>query len=115
MMTGGMHTNGKKWLICRSCNTEKCKRLRKNKGYLTSLAVASRRSYEKHKEKWVARAKLRYAVKKGEIKKPVRCEVCEEAKPLQGHHPDYNKPLEVVWLCTGCHADSHNFIPNLLT
>lgn len=68
---------------------------------------ASKEAYIKHKEKWIARAKLRYAVSKGLIKKLKRCEVCEEVKPLQGHHEDYSLPLEVVWLCTRCHADRH--------
>jgi hypothetical protein len=23
------------------------------------------------------------------------------------HHPDYDKPLEVVWVCRSCHLDIH--------
>lgn len=72
--------------------------------------AASKRAYLKHKHKWVARAKLRYAVKKGIIIKPKWCEVCELVKPLQGHHEDYSKPLEVIWLCTGCHADADRIL-----
>jgi hypothetical protein len=35
--------------------------------------------------------------------RPQHCSACGvECKP-QGHHPDYSKPLEVVWLCRPCH------------
>jgi hypothetical protein len=26
---------------------------------------------------------------------------------VHGHHPDYSKRLEVVWLCSVCHAAVH--------
>lgn len=56
------------------------------------------------KLKFYARRKLRYYVKKGVIKK-LPCE-CGEKK-VQAHHNDYNKPLEVVWLCITCHTKHH--------
>jgi len=37
-------------------------------------------------------------------KKP--CEVCGKIK-AQGHHEDYSKPLDVVWLCVRHHNDRH--------
>jgi len=49
---------------------------------------------------------LQYAVKKGSIKKEP-CVVCGNPKS-QGHHPDYSKPLEVVWLCAKHHKAIHN-------
>jgi len=73
----------------------------------SALIRASNNARKKFPEKWDARSKLRYAVKTGKIKKPTHCEVCDEIKTLQGHHPDYSKPLEVKWLCTRCHADEH--------
>lgn len=39
----------------------------------------------------------------GQIQPAGLCESCGEAKPLDGHHEDYSKPLEVVWLCRPCH------------
>ncbi len=52
-----------------------------------------------------ARYALRYAVITGKLeKKP--CEVCSEPKS-EGHHEDYSKPLEVVWLCRPHHAGLH--------
>jgi hypothetical protein len=34
------------------------------------------------------------------------CQVCGNQR-AQGHHEDYSKPLDVVWLCTRHHADRH--------
>jgi len=35
-----------------------------------------------------------------------RCEVCGSSKS-QGHHRDYTKPLEVMWLCAIHHSEWH--------
>lgn len=34
------------------------------------------------------------------------CEVCEDPN-TEMHHDDYDKPLEVRWLCRECHLDHH--------
>lgn len=36
------------------------------------------------------------------------CEVCGEQKS-HGHHPDYTKPLEVIWLCPMHHRVLHAY------
>lgn len=45
------------------------------------------------------------AVKNGTLI-PKPCEVCG-ASPASGHHDDYNKPLEVRWLCRKDHFEWH--------
>ncbi len=35
-----------------------------------------------------------------------KCERCG-AKDVEKHHDDYSKPLEVRWLCRGCHRLLH--------
>ncbi len=50
------------------------------------------------------------AVKKGTLVK-VPCERCGEVKSL-AHHEDYDKPLDVVWLCQPCHKQRHKEIIN---
>jgi hypothetical protein len=45
-----------------------------------------------------------YAVKEGRLVAPSTCEGCGLPKRLEKHHPDYSKPLLVVWLCKPCHA-----------
>lgn len=57
--------------------------------------------------KLAARQMLGNAVRDGRITKPTHCEGCSEEKSLEGHHRDYYKPLEVVWLCRKCHAGVH--------
>lgn len=52
-----------------------------------------------------ARQALRRAVNRGEIQRQP-CEDCGRPKG-DGHHADYNKPLEVTWLCRACHGKRH--------
>jgi hypothetical protein len=45
---------------------------------------------------------------RGLIVPPLSCLNCgAEKRALHGHHPDYSKPLEVVWLCHICHMFLH--------
>lgn len=71
------------------------------------LVEITKRMREKYPEKNRAREQLRHAVKIGEIIKPLTCEKCNENKQLQGHHENYNKALEVMWLCKSCHTARH--------
>lgn len=52
-----------------------------------------------------ARSKLNQAVKAGSIVKE-HCDVCGDTK-TEAHHPDYNEPLTVLWLCRKDHATLH--------
>ena len=45
------------------------------------------------------------AVMSGKIKKQP-CEICG-AEPTEAHHDDYNKPLDVRWLCKKHHMEWH--------
>lgn len=83
------------------------KKYQKSEKGRLALNKASKVAYLKHKWKWIARAQARYAVKIGKLIKPNKCESCHDCRPLQGHHEDYTKPLEVIWLCSRCHKDVH--------
>lgn len=39
--------------------------------------------------------------------RPVFCENCNYWGKLNAHHEDYEKPLEVIWLCYSCHKLKH--------
>jgi hypothetical protein len=53
------------------------------------------------------------AIRDGRIKQEP-CAVCGKEK-TQGHHEDYSKPLDIVWLCTRHHADRHIHLRNAKT
>ena len=46
-----------------------------------------------------AHNRLSRAVEAGKVSKPSACSCCGDAVRLYGHHDDYDKPLEVRWLC----------------
>jgi hypothetical protein len=54
------------------------------------------------------------AVRNGILVRPTSCESCGDSgsmadgrSKIQAHHCDYNKPLEVLWLCQRCHHEWH--------
>jgi hypothetical protein len=77
--------------------------------------VASYRAdeYEKKKKKegFLLRERahqiIRGMVDRKEIKIPILCSKCTKEKKLVAHHPDYNIPREVEWVCTKCHSFIH--------
>jgi hypothetical protein len=54
-----------------------------------------------------AQNKLETAIKRGEIIRPDRCETCGAPCKPDAHHPDYGRPLDVMWLCQRCHHQWH--------
>lgn len=58
-------------------------------------------------EKVKAHRLVQNAVKQGIIYKSETCEACKRKTRLSGHHNDYSKPLEVIWLCGSCHKLTH--------
>lgn len=58
---------------------------------------------------WKVRAKTAVsdAIRKGVLVRPDNCEECGNTKP-EAHHDDYNKQLDVRWLCRLCHKAWHN-------
>ena len=57
---------------------------------------------------------LEKAVARGHVIRPDGCSVCgatghmrDGRSTIQAHHDDYNKPLDVRWLCQHCHHDWH--------
>ena len=57
------------------------------------------------RRKVIARSTVGCAIKSGKLVR-LPCEVCGK-EPAEAHHDNYNKPLEVRWLCKQCHEDWH--------
>ncbi|MFH1997227.1 MAG: hypothetical protein ABII94_00855 [Patescibacteria group bacterium] len=69
------------------------------------IKAYEKKYYKENKIKCLARAKLRKCVKNGKIKK-MACEICNYSLS-EGHHFDYSRPLDVVWLCKKHHDLFH--------
>jgi DNA modification methylase len=50
-----------------------------------------------------AHSQVAYAIKTGKLIRSDRCEQCGEQGAIEAAHEDYNKPLDVTWLCQPCH------------
>ena len=62
---------------------------------------------KRNPQKAAAHTLILWAIRSGVIKKPEKCEECKKNNKLEGHHLDYLKPLEVIWLCKSCHSKKH--------
>jgi len=96
---GGYHSH------CQICKKQKERLWRiKNKDFLNKR----RKQYNiDHPNKQNARNVFRNAVQRKELLRPNRCSTCGIVGKIDGHHEDYNKPLEIVWLCKRCHRLRH--------
>jgi len=47
------------------------------------------------------------AIRSGALSQPDHCQRCLVQGAPQAHHDDHAKPLEVMWLCSICHAARH--------
>lgn len=63
--------------------------------------------YYRYPNRSAARSAVTNAVRDGRLYKPSKCEACNKTAALHGHHCDYNKPLDVMWLCDPCHKQWH--------
>lgn len=105
---------------CKRCLAAKARAARRNdperarraaRRYSERHAEREKRDRDRRRraslEKYAARERVRRAVQAGRLVRPDRCEGCELSVPVQAHHDDYSKPLEVRWLCPACHVAIH--------
>lgn len=82
----------------RYSKTEKCREARK-------LAEEKYKQLPSTKKKQLAKWAVNRAVKIGAIERGL-CEVCCSST-VHAHHDDYDKPLDVRWLCSKHHKQWH--------
>ena len=96
---------------CKQCNNAAGKKYRDSdagKVVMRKLARAWQRKYRKlYPEKAKARQAVTNAVRDGRLTRPETCSLCWNKGIIEGHHPDYSKPLDVEWLCKPCHKAVH--------
>ena len=88
--------------MSRKCNKQRSR---------NQVLEGKRRWVARHRERHLAQRAISTAVNKGCIQKPNSCSICGEIKEkrqIQGHHPDYKKRLEVIWVCHRCHERIHH-------
>lgn len=61
----------------------------------------------KYPYKTKAHDKVKCAIRSGVLVRPDRCFLCLKVCHPHAHHCDYNKPLDIMWLCKQCHVDWH--------
>ena len=56
----------------------------------------------------MARSRVKRAIKDGVLKRPARCSWCGRRNcRIVAHHEQYERPLEVEWICDTCHNRLH--------
>lgn len=71
---------------------------------ICALGMAAVQEHEHKLKQQHAHAAVRLAVHVGLLRRPLRCMGCDKfSTSLDAHHADYNKPLDVIWLCRRCH------------
>ena len=70
-----------------------------------SHSKANRKNRNLFKERATARNKVAAALKAGRMHK-LPCLIC--GLDAEAHHPDYSRPLDVIWLCNKHHREAHD-------
>ena len=58
-------------------------------------------------EKYRARYAVGNAIRDGRLSRPQECSSCNVSCEPEGHHDNYDEPLNVRWLCRKCHTAHH--------
>lgn len=106
---------------CKACKRAKSAAYRKTKDWAAYQRVRlqddSKRSSKNAQQKaWHQRnplatqayADLHRALNAGSIVRPKECSDCKQVCKPEAHHEDYEKALDVIWLCRPCHEARHH-------
>jgi hypothetical protein len=109
--------------ICRDCTCARVRQHRQLNDHVREFdrSRGIRKSNKAVLERWTAKFPERKkaanavsnALRDGRLRK-MPCLFCESEK-VEGHHKDYSKPLDVIWLCPKCHRRLHANFPETVT
>ena len=94
---GRQHSNRIGDYVLARC--EECEAMRRAT-WLATKAAQTNKQVKEH-----ARVTANIYKRRGKLK-PEPCALCLDADTVM-HHRDYNRPLDVQWLCRACHAKVH--------
>lgn len=94
------------YLKNRDAYLQKEKERRSTKAGKLQRILLNRKYRVKYPIKYRARDMLNDAIRRGKITRHP-CYVCGSSINVHGHHEDYLKPLEVIWLCVRHHQERH--------
>jgi hypothetical protein len=89
----------------RKYDKKRWKKKWKNKEYRSNRLEYHKKWRKFNKIKISAQNAIRNKIKS----RPCLCELCgDKNKKILGHHQDYSKQLQVIWLCPPCHYKVHH-------
>jgi hypothetical protein len=89
------------------------KEYQRTAAFAESHKAAAKRWRDRHPERRSAHVALDNAVRDGRVTPWPACAIPEcDCKP-EAHHADYSRPLDVVWLCTRHHKETHKMARDL--
>lgn len=92
-------------------NKREYERRKNDPDHLLKERIRQKKWRDKNKDVLTPKRKahqlVMFAIKLGVLKKGVECFKCGSKKRIEGHHENYDKPLDVVWLCNACHQRHH--------
>lgn len=82
----------------------------KNPERIKAMTAQTKLWREQDRRRGIAHNAVSRAIRSGTLSRQP-CAVCGNEKSV-AHHEDYDKPLDVVWLCQPCHVRRHKEILN---
>lgn len=92
---------------CKECNRAHARAYYRKNPEPYKQRARENESKRNRDDKLAIYKQVEYAVRTGTLVKPDVCSRCDETESIEGHHEDYSKPLEVIWLCKACHMKAH--------
>ena len=96
----------------RNDNIDKIRGYDRERGKLSHRSKFSTKTTQRIRKQfphiYKAQTIVNNTVRSGELVKPDICSACDKkGRQIEGHHDDYSKPLDIIWLCSACHKQLH--------